>query len=95
MCRRWSGGPVFSIGVGAVRFDDETQLERFESSAWAERGFCARCGSSLFYRLKAADQYVMNLGAFLVVIALSSEMDSDNLSHYRGLRARSARNMSG
>ena len=32
---------------------------------------------------------VMNLGAFLVVIALSSQMDSDNLSLYRGLRARS------
>ena len=32
---------------------------------------------------------VMNLGAFLVVIALSPHMDSDNLSLYRGLRARS------
>jgi NADH-quinone oxidoreductase subunit N len=32
---------------------------------------------------------VMNLGAFLVVIALSSHMDSDNLAQYRGLRARS------
>jgi NADH-quinone oxidoreductase subunit N len=32
---------------------------------------------------------VMNLGAFLVVIALSPQMDSDNLAQYRGLRARS------
>ena len=32
---------------------------------------------------------VMNLGAFLVVIALSPHMDSDNLNLYRGLRARS------
>ena len=32
---------------------------------------------------------VMNLGAFLVVIALSSRMNSDNLSEYRGLVARS------
>jgi NADH-quinone oxidoreductase subunit N len=32
---------------------------------------------------------VMNLGAFLVVIALSPHMDSDNLAQYRGLRARS------
>jgi hypothetical protein len=64
MCRRWSGGPLLSIGVGKVRFDDETHLGRYESSAWAERGFCRRCGSSLFYRLKAADQYVINLGVF-------------------------------
>ena len=32
---------------------------------------------------------VMNLGAFLVVIALSPHMDSDNLNQYRGLRGRS------
>jgi NADH-quinone oxidoreductase subunit N len=31
---------------------------------------------------------VMNLGAFLVVIALSSQMDSDQLSNYRGLGGR-------
>lgn len=31
----------------------------------------------------------MNLGAFLVVIALSSRMDSDDLSQYRGLSTRS------
>ncbi|MCI0415259.1 NADH-quinone oxidoreductase subunit N [bacterium] len=40
----------------------------------------------LFYLLV---YMVMNLGAFLVVIALSSHMDSDNLAQYRGLRARS------
>jgi NADH-quinone oxidoreductase subunit N len=31
----------------------------------------------------------MNLGAFLVVVALSSQMDSDDLRQYRGLMARS------
>lgn len=32
---------------------------------------------------------VMNLGAFLVVVAVSSKMDSDNLAEYRGLMLRS------
>lgn len=40
----------------------------------------------LFYLLV---YLAMNLGAFLVVIALSSRMDSDDLSQYRGLMARS------
>ena len=40
----------------------------------------------LFYLLV---YLVMNLGAFLVVISLSAHMDSDQLSDYRGLRARS------
>lgn len=40
----------------------------------------------LFYTLV---YMVMNLGAFLVVIALSSKMDSDDLMQYRGLASRS------
>jgi NADH-quinone oxidoreductase subunit N len=39
----------------------------------------------LFYLLV---YLVMNLGAFLVVVALSSRMESDHLSEYRGLVAR-------
>ncbi len=42
--------------------------------------------SILFYTLV---YLVMNLGAFLVVVAVSSKMDSDNLSEYRGLMTRS------
>jgi NADH-quinone oxidoreductase subunit N len=42
--------------------------------------------SILFYTLI---YLVMNLGAFLVVVAVSSKMDSDNLSEYRGLMTRS------
>lgn len=40
----------------------------------------------LFYLLV---YLVMNLGAFLVVVALSSRMESDNLNEYRGLISRS------
>ena len=39
-------------------------IERYSSSAWAERGFCKRCGSSLFYRLKETNQYILNMGSF-------------------------------
>lgn len=64
MCRRWSGGPAFAAGVGKVTFKGEENLTRFDSSAWAERGFCNRCGTNLFYRLKEADQYVLWVGTF-------------------------------
>jgi hypothetical protein len=37
---------------------------RYASSPWAERGFCRRCGSSLFYRLTETNQYIVNMGAF-------------------------------
>ena len=64
MCRSWSGGPLLAAGVGSVRFEGEEKITRYQSSAWAERGFCSACGSNLFYRLKEADQYVMCTGAF-------------------------------
>lgn len=36
----------------------------YDSSDWAERASCARCGSALFYRLKPTDEHFMALGAF-------------------------------
>jgi len=35
-----------------------------QSRAWAERGFCKRCGTNLFYRLKETDHYFLNMGTF-------------------------------
>ena len=64
MCRRWSGGPGLSASVASVRFEGSEHIARYDSSAWAERGFCTRCGTHLFYRLKARDHYIMCLGAF-------------------------------
>jgi len=51
MCRKWSGGPGFAIGVGSVEFNGEANITAFASSDWAERGFCNRCGTNLFYRM--------------------------------------------
>jgi len=64
MCRRFAGGPTFCAGVGSVTFDGVEQIGRYASSPWADRGFCMRCGSSLFYRLTASDHYILHLGAF-------------------------------
>lgn len=53
-CRR-AHGAAFVTWIGMaedrVRIDDpESQLRWFASSPGAERGFCARCGGSLFFR---------------------------------------------
>lgn len=64
MCRRWSGGPGFAASVGKVEFAGEENIVRFDSSAWAERGFCKTCGTNLFYRFKETDHYVMWMGTF-------------------------------
>lgn len=63
MCRRWNGGPALAASVGSVTFQGEENISRYESSDWAERGFCKQCGSSLFYLLKPST-YIMCTGAF-------------------------------
>ena len=65
MCRRWTGGPLLAVDCGTeVRFKGEENITAYSSSQWAERGFCNKCGSHLFYRIKANRQYVMPAGLF-------------------------------
>jgi hypothetical protein len=63
MCRTWLGGPMLAIDSGILTsVSDESSITRFQSSEWAERGFCNKCGTSLFYYLKPADQYHFPVG---------------------------------
>jgi len=55
---------MFAAMADKVTFEGEDNLIRYASSDWAERGFCRRCGSHLFYYLKPDDQYSMCVGAF-------------------------------
>ena len=63
-CRSWTGGPMLAASVGSVSFTGQDNIKRFQSSLWAERGFCTECGTSLFYRLKEPDLYIMATGCF-------------------------------
>ena len=47
-----------------VTFEDEGTVAVFNSSEWADRGFCSKCGSNLFYRIKGSNQYIMSAGLF-------------------------------
>ena len=61
MCRKQNAGPFFAVDCGtSVEFSGEDQIVTYSSSAWAERGFCKTCGSTLFYRLKGTGQTMMS-----------------------------------
>lgn len=65
MCRKWGGGPLIDVDCGTdVTFEGEENISVFNSSEWAERGFCNKCGSHLFYRLKESKQYAIPAGLF-------------------------------
>jgi len=64
-CRKWTGGPLLAVDCGTdVAFEGEENITTFDSSEWAERGFCKKCGSHVFYRLKESNQYIMPAGLF-------------------------------
>ncbi|SPH17577.1 hypothetical protein DEA8626_01100 [Defluviimonas aquaemixtae] len=62
MCRRWSSGPYFEVSCEDVVFDGEDSIAKFRSSDWAERGFCKKCGSNLFYHLFESSELQMAAG---------------------------------
>ncbi len=65
MCRKWSGGPFMEIDCGTdVSFEGINDITIYDSSSWAERGFCKKCGSHLFYRLKESQQHMVPVGLF-------------------------------
>ena len=47
-----------------VAFEGEDEVKVFDSSPWADRGFCGRCGSHLFYRIKETGQLMIPAGIF-------------------------------
>jgi len=64
-CQRWGGGPLLTVDCASdVTFEGASEITTFQSSDWAERGFCRKCGSHLFYRLKPNNQYIMPAGLF-------------------------------
>lgn len=65
-CRKQSGHYFASTDVpkAALRITAQETLARYASSEKVRRGFCARCGSSLFWDPPARDWIAVAMGAF-------------------------------
>jgi len=68
MCRRWSSGAFVALEAEEGSLTVEGPIKVFQSSEWAERAFCGRCGSNLWYRITAPGpghgQYQLAAGLF-------------------------------
>ena len=65
MCRKWGGAALLVVECDSdVSFSGEENIGVYQSSEWAERGFCQKCGSHLFYRLKDKSHYYIPVGIF-------------------------------
>ena len=59
-CRRWSGHVWAAASAADLTLEGEVTW--FRSSEKAERGFCPRCGSSLFWRQVGSPTYEVAAG---------------------------------
>ncbi|HHI69457.1 MAG TPA: GFA family protein [Rhodobacteraceae bacterium] len=55
MCQRWSGSALLGLTVPAetISFEGRENVRHYQSSDWAERAWCGKCGSNLWYRVTA------------------------------------------
>lgn len=63
MCRKWSGGPLLCVSAApGAALEGTEHITDYASSDWAERGFCSRCGTHLYYRLRQTGEYMIPVG---------------------------------
>ena len=57
-CQKSSGHHFAATGAAArdVTLTEDRGLKWYVSSDWAERGFCQKCGTNLFWRMKESDR---------------------------------------
>ncbi|OUR63083.1 aldehyde-activating protein [Colwellia sp. 39_35_sub15_T18] len=74
-CKSWGGGPFFAVQCGTeVEIKGVENIKEYNSSPWASRGFCATCGTHLFYKLNKNASYNMPVGLFSNVDDLVMDM---------------------
>ncbi len=64
MCQRVSGGIFITTTARGLTFAGTEHISKYRSSDWAERAFCNKCGTHLYYRILDTDEYEMCVGVF-------------------------------
>lgn len=68
MCQRWAGAVFMavSVPVSAIEWTGLEHMARLQTSDWAERAWCSKCGSGLWYRmtLKPDADFEVPIGLF-------------------------------
>jgi hypothetical protein len=74
-CRTWGGAPFFAVKCGInVEIEGEEHVTVYQSSDWASRGFCIKCGTHLFYKFNESGEYNLPVGLFSELEGLEMQM---------------------
>lgn len=63
-CRNWSSSPAFALFADKPDINGQEHIRHYQSSEWAERAFCATCGTHLYYHLLNSTHYYLYAGLF-------------------------------
>ncbi|MEP0391225.1 MAG: GFA family protein [Erythrobacter sp.] len=50
MCQSWTGSMYAGIEADDFMIEGEEHITAYQSSKWAERAFCSKCGSHLWFK---------------------------------------------
>ena len=82
MCRRWSGSALLAVHVPVegVTWKGEAHIRTLQTSDWAERAFCQRCGTPMYYHLtvdgNGPENYSIPLGVFDETTGMTMTLES-------------------
>lgn len=53
MCRRWTGSALLGVSVRTddIDWEGSANISTVQSSDWAERAWCSKCGTNLYFRV--------------------------------------------
>ena len=59
MCQRWTGSAMLTVIApeDKITIEGAENVKTFKSSDWAERSWCDKCGSGLWYRVTSPGPY--------------------------------------
>lgn len=80
MCRRWTGSAFLEVSIpeGNVTWEGKAHIARLQSSEWAERAWCRKCGSALYYRVTMEGEWS---GTYDISLGLFDDPDAFTFSH--------------
>ena len=64
MCARWGGAFYAGLESENASVEGEDLVSVYKSSDWAERAFCSKCGSNLWYRFLPTGNRTFLAGMF-------------------------------
>ncbi len=64
MCQQWTGSMYAGIEASEFSITGEEAISTYASSSWAERAFCSKCGSHLWYKFTPTGNRTFLAGMF-------------------------------